>query len=59
MTANDEEAATCRVDVLIDESDLANQLSALTSSDIAANTHQPVTGLHHRLLVLQQRSREA
>ncbi|BCR45845.1 hypothetical protein VNDN067_27190 [Mycobacterium tuberculosis] len=28
-------------------SDLANQLFALTSSDIEASTHQPVTGLHH------------
>jgi hypothetical protein len=28
-------------------SDLANQLFALTSTDIAASTHQPVTGLHH------------
>ncbi len=27
--------------------DLANQLLALTSTDIQANTHQPVTGLHH------------
>lgn len=27
--------------------DLANQLFALTSADIQANTHQPVTGLHH------------
>jgi hypothetical protein len=27
--------------------DLANQLFALTSSDIQANTHAPVTGLHH------------
>lgn len=26
---------------------LANQLFALTSSDIEASTHQPVTGLHH------------
>lgn len=28
-------------------SDLANQLFALTSNDIQASTHQPVTGLHH------------
>lgn len=28
-------------------SDLANQLFALTSSDIQASTHEPVTGLHH------------
>jgi len=28
-------------------SDLANQLFALTSTDIQARTHQPVTGLHH------------
>ncbi|QUR67128.1 DUF1876 domain-containing protein [Mycobacterium spongiae] len=28
-------------------SDLANQLFAVTSSDIAANTHEPVTSLHH------------
>ena len=28
-------------------SDLANQLLALTSSDIQASTHEPVTGLHH------------
>ncbi len=28
-------------------SDLANQLFALTSSDIEANTHEPITGLHH------------
>ena len=28
-------------------SDLANQLFALTSTDIQASTHQPVTGLHH------------
>ncbi len=28
-------------------SDLANQLFALTSSDIEASTHQPVTELHH------------
>ncbi|BBX95799.1 DUF1876 domain-containing protein [Mycobacterium lacus] len=27
--------------------DLANQLFALTSSDIEASTHEPVTGLHH------------
>jgi hypothetical protein len=27
--------------------DLANQLLALTSSDIQTNTHEPVTGLHH------------
>ncbi len=27
--------------------DLANQLLALTSADIQASTHQPVTGLHH------------
>ncbi len=27
-------------------SDLSNQLMALTSTDIQANTHQPVTGLH-------------
>lgn len=27
--------------------DLANQLFALTSTDIQASTHQPVTGLHH------------
>ncbi|MEE6177631.1 DUF1876 domain-containing protein [Mycobacterium sp. 050134] len=27
-------------------SDLANQLLALTSADIAASTHEPVTGLH-------------
>ena len=27
--------------------DLANQLFALTSSDIQASTHEPVTGLHH------------
>ncbi|OBH49877.1 DUF1876 domain-containing protein [Mycobacterium mantenii] len=27
--------------------DLANQLFALTSADIQANTHQPITGLHH------------
>jgi hypothetical protein len=28
-------------------SDLANQLFALTSADIQASTHEPVTGLHH------------
>jgi uncharacterized protein DUF1876 len=28
-------------------SDLATQLFALTSSDIEASTHGPVTGLHH------------
>jgi len=28
-------------------SDLANQLFALTSADIEASTHEPVTGLHH------------
>ncbi|OIN82204.1 DUF1876 domain-containing protein [Mycobacterium malmoense] len=28
-------------------SDLANQLLALTSTDIQASTHEPVTGLHH------------
>lgn len=28
-------------------SDLANQLLALTSTDIQDNTHEPVTGLHH------------
>jgi hypothetical protein len=28
-------------------SDLANQLFALTSTDIQASTHEPVTGLHH------------
>lgn len=28
-------------------SDLANQLFALTSNDIQASTHQPVTGLHY------------
>lgn len=28
-------------------SDLANQLLAVTSSDIQASTHEPVTGLHH------------
>ena len=28
-------------------SDLANQLFALTSTDIKASTHEPVTGLHH------------
>ncbi len=28
-------------------SDLANQLFALTSSDIQASTPEPVTGLHH------------
>ncbi|SOX53348.1 DUF1876 domain-containing protein [Mycobacterium ahvazicum] len=27
--------------------DLANQLLAVTSSDIQASTHEPVTGLHH------------
>lgn len=27
--------------------DLANQLLALTSTDIQASTHQPVTDLHH------------
>jgi Domain of unknown function (DUF1876) len=27
--------------------DLADQLMALTSTDIQANTHEPVTGLHH------------
>ncbi|EUA09421.1 hypothetical protein I546_4113 [Mycobacterium kansasii 732] len=27
--------------------DLANQLFAVTSADIQASTHQPVTGLHH------------
>jgi Domain of unknown function (DUF1876) len=27
-------------------SDLSNQLMALTSTDIQASTHQPVTGLH-------------
>ena len=27
-------------------SDLANQLLAATSTDIQANTHEPVTGLH-------------
>ncbi|BBZ33407.1 DUF1876 domain-containing protein [Mycolicibacterium confluentis] len=27
--------------------DLANQLFALTESDIEASTHVPVTGLHH------------
>ena len=28
-------------------SDLANQLFALTESDIEASTHEPPTGLHH------------
>jgi hypothetical protein len=28
-------------------SDLANQLFALTASDIEASTHKPVTGVHH------------
>jgi Domain of unknown function (DUF1876) len=28
-------------------SDLANQLFTLTSTDIQASTHEPVTGLHH------------
>ncbi|MEM6108098.1 DUF1876 domain-containing protein [Mycobacterium sp. 050272] len=28
-------------------SDLANQLLAVTSTDIQASTHEPVTGLHH------------
>lgn len=28
-------------------SDLASQLFALTSTDIQARTHEPVTGLHH------------
>ena len=28
-------------------SDLANQLFALTSTDIQTSTHEPVTGLHH------------
>ncbi len=28
-------------------SDLANQLFAVTSTDIQASTHEPVTGLHH------------
>jgi Rv2632c-like len=28
-------------------SDLANQLFALTSTDIQASTHEPVTDLHH------------
>jgi len=28
-------------------SDLANQLFALTATDIQASTHEPVTGLHH------------
>ena len=28
-------------------SDLANQLFALTSTDIEASTHEPITGLHH------------
>jgi hypothetical protein len=28
-------------------SDLANQLFALTSTDIQASTHEPITGLHH------------
>ncbi|HEY2502959.1 MAG TPA: DUF1876 domain-containing protein [Mycobacterium sp.] len=28
-------------------SDLANQLFALTSTDIQASTHEPVTGLHY------------
>ena len=28
-------------------SDLSNQLLALTSTDIQASTHEPVTGLHH------------
>jgi hypothetical protein len=28
-------------------SDLANQLFALTSTDIQASTHESVTGLHH------------
>ncbi len=28
-------------------SDLADQLLALTSTDIQASTHEPVTGLHH------------
>ncbi len=28
-------------------SDLANQLFALTSTDIQASTDEPVTGLHH------------
>jgi hypothetical protein len=28
-------------------SDLANQLLALTSTDIQASTHEPVTGLHY------------
>ena len=27
--------------------DLAEQLMALTSTDIQTNTHEPVTGLHH------------
>ncbi len=27
--------------------DLANQLFAVTSTDIQASTHEPVTGLHH------------
>ena len=28
-------------------SDLSNQLFALTSTDIQASTHEPITGLHH------------
>jgi hypothetical protein len=28
-------------------SDLANQMFAMTSTDIEASTHQSVTGLHH------------
>lgn len=28
-------------------SDLADQLFAMTSADIQASTHEPVTGLHH------------
>jgi hypothetical protein len=28
-------------------SDLSNHLFALTSTDIQASTHEPVTGLHH------------
>ncbi|MDM3926264.1 DUF1876 family protein [Mycobacterium intracellulare subsp. chimaera] len=27
--------------------DLADRLFAMTSADIQANTHEPVTGLHH------------
>lgn len=28
-------------------SDLADQLFAMTSADIQASTHEPITGLHH------------